>query len=273
MATGDQGDMLRRIKAVLPNRWFNAPTPNLDAVLSGFASALAWAFSLVSFAGEQVLIDTSSGPFLDLHAQDFFGLNGFPRRTNETDSAYAARLLPAIFPPGNTREAMTQALVGLTGQSPWIFEPSRPADTGAWNNGSSLAYNAAGGYGSLLLPYQAFVVARRGYTETIGNIGGYLNALWVLKQQSVAPSGWNVSSSIAYNTAGGCGVITDSFQTFSTGTNSPALYAPGGYGAGALGYASTSMIGGAVSDSDIYSVIESVEPAGSIMWSNIQDIA
>jgi hypothetical protein len=45
---------------------------------------------------------------------------------------------------------------------------------------------------------------------------------------------------------------------------------PGGYGVAArLEYASLSMIQGAVTDADIYAAVDSVKPAGTILWARI----
>ncbi len=63
-------------------------------------------------------------------------------------------------------------LTDLTGRAPIIFEPARPADTGGYNS-ASLAYGAAGGWGSLALPFQCFVTAYRPHGSGIATIAGY----------------------------------------------------------------------------------------------------
>jgi len=52
-----------------------------------------------------------------------------------------------------------------------VFEPSRPADTGAWSG--PLGYGVAGGWGSLLLPFQCFVTAYRAQGSGIASTSGY----------------------------------------------------------------------------------------------------
>ena len=63
-------------------------------------------------------------------------------------------------------------LTDLTGRSPVIFEPARPADTGAYA-GPTLAYGTAGGWGSVVLPFQCFVTAHRPHGSGIATLAGY----------------------------------------------------------------------------------------------------
>jgi hypothetical protein len=171
MATGDQADMAGRIRAVLPQGWFGDNTPVLNVLLAGFGAALAWSFSLIQLALSAVLMTTAPDIWLDLHAQDFLG-NSVLRRTQEGDASFLARVQAAIFPPGATRSAMIQRLTQLTGRAPVIFEPTQPMDTGAYGYGG-LGYNVAGGYGSLELPFQAFVTAFRPVSQGVPLLAGY----------------------------------------------------------------------------------------------------
>jgi hypothetical protein len=171
MSTGDSSDVLSRIKALLPAGWFRDPTPVLDAILTGPASALAQVYGLTAYARLQTRITTASDGFLDLISFDFFGTT-LPRRPQEADAAFRNRILAQLLLEKGTRRGLTLALELLTGHAPWIFEPARPADTGAYNTGN-LAYDAAGGYGSLQLPYQAFVVAYRPPGQGIPSVAGY----------------------------------------------------------------------------------------------------
>ena len=171
MAIGDQNDMLARIKMLLPQRWFPDSTPVLDALLSGAAWALSLIYSLVQFAQSQTRIATATGGFLDLISYDFFG-NNLPRNPQEADSAFRTRILATLLRPKATRPGMIAVLTALTGRAPIIFEPARPADTGAYG-ASICGYGAAGGYGSLLLPAQAFITAYRPASSGIPNVAGY----------------------------------------------------------------------------------------------------
>jgi hypothetical protein len=71
-----------------------------------------------------------------------------------------------------TRTALANAVRDLTGHQPTIFEPSRIVDTGAYS-APGLAYGSAGAWGSLNLPFQAFVTARRPQSLGIANVAGY----------------------------------------------------------------------------------------------------
>jgi len=218
MATGDQNDISGRIRALLP-RWFPTVTPILDGLLAGPASALAFAYSLLSYARLQTRRATVSGGFVDMLAWDFFGPR-FQRKRNEPDATFNARIGSEVFRPRATRAALTRALVDLTGNAPAIFEPARPGDAGGYGMAGG-GYGCAGGYGSLLYPFQAFVTAYRPLGSGIPNVNGY--------------GGGN-----------------------------------GGYGVGAIEWADPSLIIGAVADADIYAAVDSVKPAATIIWTQIQ---
>jgi hypothetical protein len=173
MALGDKNDMAARLKALLPNGWFGDSTPVLDAVLNGIGSALALIYGLISYAALQTRISTATDGFLDLISFDFFG-SALPRRQAEMDTPFRARILTALLLERATRAGLIKTLVSLTGRAPKIFEPALPSDTGSYNT-NSLGYNVAGGYGSLALPYQVFVIAYRPSGSGIPFIAGYGN--------------------------------------------------------------------------------------------------
>ena len=222
MATGDVSDMLGRIKAVLPTAWFPDETPVLDAILSGPAAAWAWLFSLLRYVITQARITTATGSFLDGASSDFFGTR-LPRLLNESDTQFRARIKNELLRPRATRAAMVAALVDLTGRAPVIFEPANPSDAGGYSVGS-VGYGAAGGYGSLMLPFQSFITAHRPSGGGIANVAGYYTG-----------SGWS----------------------------------GGGYGVGAIEYASTGMIAGAVTDEQIFATVAAVAPIASPCWTRI----
>jgi hypothetical protein len=170
---GDAPDFIARIKALLPNGWFSSPTPVLDTILTGIASALSAVYGLTQYARLQLRIATATDAFLDLISMDFFGTT-LPRKTGESDTAFRARIRAALFPEKATRNGMIQVLLALTGRTPVIFEPSRPADTGAYNT-NTMGYNVAGAYGSLLLPAQAFITAFRPIGQGVPGVAGYGN--------------------------------------------------------------------------------------------------
>jgi hypothetical protein len=231
MATGDQADIVARLRVVLPARWFpdTAPgttsnTPVLDAVLAGIASVWAQAYELLAAVTQQARIATAAGAFLDMIACDFFG-TALQRRPTEADTNYRARILTSLLSPAGTRAALSATLVNLTGRAPIIFEPRNTMDTGGYsargsNAWSGLAYGAAGGYGCLGEPFQCFVTAYRPHSGGVAGVAG-----------------WGASA--------------------------------GGYGVGAIEYVGTDMLEGQVTDRDIYSAIAQTIPAGTVAWTAI----
>jgi hypothetical protein len=186
MATGDTQDITARLKGLLPNGWFRGPSPVLDAILSGIATALAAAYSLFAYVRLQTRVATATDGFLDLIALDYFG-GALKRRLRESDDSYRARILAALLAEKGTRQGLIRTLVALTGRTPVVFEPERPADTGGYGVGG-VGYGVAGGYGALTAPYQAFVTAFRPVGQGIPNLGGYSSGV----------GGYSVGGQLAY---------------------------------------------------------------------------
>ena len=170
MATGDSGDQLGRLKSYLPP-WFGDTFPVLSAVLSAIAGVKGFLYQLIAFAALQARLATASGGFLDLAAVDFFG-TGTTRRPGQSDASFRNLIIVNLFRERATRRAIEQVLIDLTGREPIIFEPARVQDTGAYNC-PSLGYGVAGGYGSMLMPYQALVTAYRPSGSGIPSVAGY----------------------------------------------------------------------------------------------------
>ncbi len=164
-------DMQLRLRRMLPARWWADDAPVLDGLLLGLGTALATIYGLIVYARQQTRLATAAAPWLDLAMQDFLG-GRLPRRPQETDDAYRVRLLVAMQRPRATRGALEQAVLRVTGGLPWIFEPRRPADTGAWNLGC-VGYGAAGGWGSLGLPAQVFIAVERPRGTGCALLAGY----------------------------------------------------------------------------------------------------
>jgi hypothetical protein len=171
MATGDASDMRERLKAVLPVSWFPDQTPVLDGLLSGVASGYAVIYALLGNVIQQARISTATGVFLDLIALDFFG-NGLLRTLGQNDRNYLAAIRSRLLAPAGTRAALAKSVTDLTGREPVIFEPTRPADTGSYNDGGA-AYGVVGGYGSLDLPFQCFVTAFLPIGNGLALVDGY----------------------------------------------------------------------------------------------------
>ena len=167
---GDAQDMLARLRAVLPARWHGEANATLDGVLAGLAEGWSWLHDMLARVRAQARIATASGATLDLIAGDYFGPR-LRRRRGQGDTAWRAAILRELRRERATRPAVAAALRDLTGREPEIFEPRRPADTGGW--GIACGYGSAGGWGSLALPYQCFVTARRPLGSGIARLSGW----------------------------------------------------------------------------------------------------
>ncbi|MDZ5633926.1 hypothetical protein [Janthinobacterium sp. GMG1] len=195
--TGDQADIVARIKSVLPP-WFGAVRDLVDALIQGLANASAFAYALYQYAVLQTRIKTATEGWLDMIAADFFG-TALMRSANQSDASFRARIIINLFRERATRNAITRVLTDLTGRAPIIIEPQRPADTGAYGAPNS-GYGVAGAYGSMLLPFQAFVQAYRPASSGIPYIAGY----------SSPPGGYSAPSRAAYATLlQSTGAVTD----------------------------------------------------------------
>jgi hypothetical protein len=170
MAIGDQQDQFQRIKALIP-KWFSDDTPVLDALLRGFAYAKSFVYGLIVYAALQTRIKTATDGWLDMIAADFFGA-ALLRQSNQSDASFRNRIIINLFRERATRNGLVKVLTDLTGRAPAIFEPQRPLDTGSYG-GPLIGYGVAGGYGSMLLPFQAFVTAYRPTGTGIPNVAGY----------------------------------------------------------------------------------------------------
>jgi len=169
--TGDQSDILARIKAVLPVRWFADTTPVLDSLLSGLSWAWSWIYSLLNYVQAQSRIATASDVWLDVIACDFFG-DRLRRRAGQSDDSFRALIQENLLREHGTRQAINNAVEDLTGRQPSIFEPMRTTDTGGYTAGG-VGYGAGGGWGSMLLPFQCFVTAFRPLGTGISLISGW----------------------------------------------------------------------------------------------------
>lgn len=171
MATGDQKDLFQRIKALIP-RWFGDDSTFIDGLVQGLAWAASFIYSLWAYAKLQTRILTATDGWLDMIAADFFG-SSLMRAANQSDASFRAQIIINMFRERGTRRSIVKVLQDLTGRTPLIFEPMRPADTGGYGQAQGLAYGLAGGYGSMLLPYQGFVTAFRPTGSGIPLVAGY----------------------------------------------------------------------------------------------------
>jgi hypothetical protein len=131
-------------------------------------------YSLIAYAKLQTRIATATDGFLDLVAFDYFG-SYIARRVNELDASLRARIKQNLLRQKATRAGIIKLLTDLTGNVPVVFEPWRPLDCGAYGK-NIFGYGVAGGYGSVVVPYQAFVTAYRPLTQGIPFVAGYGNS-------------------------------------------------------------------------------------------------
>jgi hypothetical protein len=171
MAIGDQSDVQARLQSALPKQWFPSDGTVAGAILGALATAWAWAYSLYAYVRLQSRILTASDGWLDVIAGDFFGTS-IVRAAYQTDASFRAKIIANLLRERATRKSITQVLTALTGRAPTIVESQRPADCGAYGAPNS-GYGSAGAYGSMLIPYQAFVTAFRPLTSGAPYIAGY----------------------------------------------------------------------------------------------------
>lgn len=139
MAIGDQQDIYGRLRGYLPH-WFGdaAQSPVLNGLLQGLAYAGAYVYSLYAYAKLQARILTATDGWLDMIAADFFGAT-IQRKANQTDASFRGTIILNLFRERATRNGMIKVLQDLTGRTPKIIEPTRPADTGAYGGTDSIA--------------------------------------------------------------------------------------------------------------------------------------
>lgn len=177
---GDLTDFLSRLRSMLPKRWFAEQSPNLTTLLTAIATPWVGLYDLLNYVRQQTRLLTATDTSLNLISHDYFGL-GLKRKASESDASYRARIQAALLRESATRPAVSIGLKNLTGITPVIFEPSNCADTGSYGGlvtgsvvlGTGMAYGQAGGWGSLLLPYQCFVTVYRPAAQGIGAVAGY----------------------------------------------------------------------------------------------------
>ncbi len=156
-------DFTSRIIQLLPQPWFGdaakAPGGNLWALVSGMAASDADLYTRISSLKQSLrLLSAQTIADLAVIAQDFFGTDLLPL-TGESVDAYRSRISLRLFLPGGTRQALRLSLNRLVGQDPVIIEPWNPGDCGAWDG--PIAWDTAGHWGHLDLPWQGFVQTRR----------------------------------------------------------------------------------------------------------------
>lgn len=171
---------LARLKSTLP-RWFGgSETPLLDGLLTGPSWSFSRIKSLLDYVSNQMRIGTATGINLDIIANDFLGLR-ILRRKSQPDTDFRAIIKAEIMRERGTRPGIIKAVEDLTGKTPRFFEPRNPRDTGGYGVKGAMGYGMAGRYGSLRLPFQAFIVVFKPPGAGVPDVGGYGNTVGGLR--------------------------------------------------------------------------------------------
>jgi len=158
-SVGSKEDVYNRLVTQLVD-WFGTDHAVLDAVLQAYVTTGVLNYSQLVYDNLQMRLQTATEDNLDLIAEDYFGLNGLPRRPGESDDSYRNRISANLLQERATRRGMDNALYILTGYHPIIFEPWRPLDCGGYNVDNSpytIGYGTHGAYGSGSYAYQCFI--------------------------------------------------------------------------------------------------------------------
>lgn len=131
---GDQANMLARLQAALPARWFASDAPVLAGLLNGNAWATSNTYAQITYMVLQIRIATATGVWLDIICADFFG-SSVQRFADETDDAFRKRIVANLFVRGPARSNMGKVLELITGRAPLIIEGTSPTDCGGWDAG------------------------------------------------------------------------------------------------------------------------------------------
>ena len=201
MAIGDVNDCTGRFQSALPRGWFVGLTPILSGLIAGFATTFSYIYSLYAYAKNQTRILTATGGWLDLISADFFG-TALPRLPGEYDASFLTRIQANLFLPRVSRPAMVSVLTALTGKAPVIFEPMNPVDTGAMGVKTSSAYCGIARYGSIAMPFTAFIEAF--LPQSAGQIAGagFCNAATLSAMNTPLSQGYTASLATYESTIG-----------------------------------------------------------------------
>lgn len=200
---GSHEDVYSRIIAQLPP-WFGAdPNLILDIIIEAFVNTGTFHYTQYGYAKLQTRIATATDINLDNISKDYLG-DELPRRINESDELYRARILATLLREKCTRRGLRLAILNLTGIEPIIFEPWNPSDCGGYNVVTNLAYNTAGRYGSGSFAYQGFIDVFVDSFTGMSNYSGFNNYFGGYNAYGGLATFWYGGESINTN------IITDS---------------------------------------------------------------
>jgi hypothetical protein len=110
--TGTTGDIQRRVKFLIPKRWFSFVAPIRDAIIGGLSDCTANLFSFIGYAKLQTRLATATGPWLDVFCYDY--LRRFLLRKGAIDDVFRKIIRATILQERVTRAGMTSAVSQLT---------------------------------------------------------------------------------------------------------------------------------------------------------------
>lgn len=236
MSIGDQNDTFARLKAALPQRWFGSTSdsmPVVDSILTGIGTGLTFIYSLYVYAKAQTRLLSMSDGYLDIFANDFFG-SSIQRKANQSDASFKARIQANLFAEKATRKGVVKAITTITGRTPLVFEPNRPADVAV------MGVPAAGGQNYMGIQTSMYVGPAR-----MGSLDSAYTAFIIAYRPLVTGS-----------SAGGA--FTDTPTQAALSTPLAKSYTN-----------SLTFQNSSATDADIYQAIDQAKPAATILWTAI----
>lgn len=176
---GSSANIAWRVWTNLPRKWWQWGAPIRDAIIGGLSDSASWCYAMIGYAKAQTRLATAYGVWLDILCYDFLGMN--LTRAGSQDDAFRAVIKATVLQERVTRQGMIDAVLALTGKTPWIFEPWNTYDTGGYANsasgqiaGGQFGYGVGqGGYGNMNLPGQIFMKVYRGGPSGVPKVAGY----------------------------------------------------------------------------------------------------
>lgn len=246
----DQQDVIDRLYSLLPANWFPdlSEADDLRAVLTMGASVYAnddadGIAQFIKYVEQQARVSTASGFWLDLIAADYFG-TWLQRNDGESDTGFRRRIMLNLLADRGTRCSLYCNISNLTSYNPRIIEFRNTNDCGSYVDRTQpfawggCAYNEAGAWGTMLLPYQLLIDVTRPLGSGIPDINGYC-----------MPGGAYDGRPMPYGYVG-------ALRPVDRGTSA---------------YIQQSDVIGPVTDQNIYDTVARCMPAGTTAWTRISD--
>lgn len=208
--------------------------PDTSPVLAAVLAGLAWAWAEL-FTLWGFVIQQCRISSATGEWLDFIAADffgpGIRRLPSESDASFRVRIRAEMLRERGTRASIISALRDLTGRTPIVAEPAWPG--------------SAGGYGT------AAMILGTGLGYGVAGHWGSLLLPFEFFVTAYRPEGEGVASVAGYYYGSG--------------------WAGGGYGVGAIQWISDDMFRAAITDADIYDVVNRTRPAGTIAWVQITE--